>query len=435
MTQVFMFWSITKRLVGNLLRGMKGILVLNVWLQRSGEEPDFSQRVAELVDSSFWNDSTSSLLLHNQAKLEQRCEVLRRAFPPDTLHTVAIKANPLVKLLKGLVQQDFGLEAASLGELELAMAAGCPPHKIVFDSPAKTSDELRFALAKGFVVNANSGSELGKVRELGKAHRLGLRCNPASVGKERESATMVATAGSKFGVALSEVPELLQEFSQVTGLHLHVGSQVASLDDLVSAAKAVLDVARNHPQITWIDIGGGLPTRYKESDPGLEPSYYWRRLMEKVPELGAYRLLTEIGRALQANCGWAMTKAEQAEAGRIIVHLGADFALRECYQSDSWYHQMQLFDSKGMPKGGRMVEQDIFGPLCFSGDCLARGRLLPQAESGDILVIHDCGAYTYSMWSRYCSRTRPAVVGLNKSGSHVLLRAAETAADLVKFWS
>lgn len=370
--------------------------------------------------------------------MRERFRALATAFPTETVHAVAVKANPLLAVLKALVAEGAGLEVASSGELALALAAGCPVERIVLDSPAKTVAELRRALELGVRINANSVAELDRIGRLleGGASRseIGLRLNPVVAEASRESATMVATLRSKFGVPAAEVAAALRERPWVTGLHIHVGSQVATLPDLLLAAQRVAALAAEFPSVRWIDIGGGLPTRYATSDPGLLPEDYARALREAAPSLFDYPLLTEVGRALHSGCGWAVSRVEYADEGKAILHLGADFALREAYQPESWYHEISVFDAEGCLKSGELRPVDLYGPLCFSGDRLASERLLPTLEPGDLVVWHDVGGYTLSMWSRYCSRPMPQVVGWSGDGWSTL-REPEAPEDLVRFWS
>jgi diaminopimelate decarboxylase len=374
-----------------------------------------------------------SVIVHELDTMEARLGELRAAFPPDTIHAMAIKANPVLGVLKPLVKAGAGLEAASAGELALGLAAGCPPERLVLDSPCKTEGELREALRLGVRINANSVAELERIERLGPQGPIGLRLNPVVAEADRESPTMVATLRSKFGLPEHVARQALQDRPWVNGLHIHVGSQVATLDDLSLAAGRVLELARSLPSIRWIDIGGGLPTRYHEDDPGLDPDVYAQALQRDVPELFHYPLITEVGRALQAGCGWAASRVEYASDGKVIIHLGADFALREAYQPQSWYHEITVHDSEGRRKEGAPEPVDVYGPLCFFGDQLATGRALPHIEPGDILVLHDTGGYTLSMWSRYCSRQIPAVLGWT-GRDWLTLRRAETPQDLVSFW-
>lgn len=373
-------------------------------------------------------------MVHDLAKLRGRFDYLQRAFPEGALHTLAVKANPLHDVLTMAVECGLGLETASSGELALARAAGCPPERVVFDSPAKTRTELQQAAAGGLTVNVNSAAELERVQSISGDFPLGLRVNPVVAGENRESATMVATARSKFGIPIEQAVPLLARYPRVSGLHVHVGSQVATVDDLVEAARRVVELAGRYPQIEWLDIGGGLPTRYSADDRGLDPKDYYQALLQVAPKIGGYRLITEMGRALQANCGFAVSRVEYVTAHRAILHFGADLALRECYQPEAWHHEFQVFDREGRPKVGGERAYDLFGPLCFSGDRLAKERLLPALEEGDLVVMHDVGGYTTGMWSRYCSRLMPEVVGVDGQELKVLKRR-ETEEDLLRFWT
>lgn len=404
---------------------------MNSWQRRSADE-DLTERLTTLLEAGYLGPEHPSIVVHDLGKMETRLGELKDAFPPGSLHAVAVKANPLTAVLHRIVELGFGLEVASLAELELALWAGCKPRRCVFDSPAKTETEIAFALELDVVINANSISELRRIERAGARGRIGLRVNP--MVSKAEAVTMVATPESKFGVPIMEAQAHLKDFPWVNGLHVHVGSQVATGEDLVKAAGRVLELARNHPQIEWLDIGGGLPTRYRAEDRGLSPEQYAQALREALPELFEYQLYTEIGRALQVGCGWAASRVEYVRRGQAILHLGADFAIREAYRPEEWWHEFSVFDSLGRPKQGSPQEVDLFGPLCFSGDRLARRRSLPPLEEGDIVVMHDVGGYTLGMWSRYCSRAMPEVIGLDGSDLKVLKRR-ERPKDLVRFWS
>lgn len=403
------------------------------WLQRTADR-GIEDKLSSLLRAGYLAEG--SVMVHELDTLTLRWGELQAAFPASTLHAVAVKANPLREVLKVLVERGAGLEVASSGELSLALAAGCPPDRVVFDSPAKTETELREAFRWGVRINANSAAELDRIERLagGSTSRIGIRYNPSVAGTERESATMVATPGSKFGLSESALLDAVRGRPWVSGLHVHVGSQVATLEDLTLAAGRVLRLARAIPSIRWIDIGGGLPTRYRQTDPGLDPEDYAQALRDQAAGLWDYPLVTEVGRALQAGCGWAASRVEYASEGQAIIHLGADFALRESYHPESWFHEITVHDAQGALKRGPREPIDLYGPLCFAGDRLAHRRPLPRIEPGDIVVLHDTGAYTLAMWSRYCSRPIPPVLGWTGHGWRYL-RQPERPEDVVRFWS
>jgi len=400
----------------------------------------------------------SSLLFYDLDLIDARLAELQRLFPEDTLHAVAAKANPLLRILEGLRQGGAGLEVASSGELALALKAGFAASNIVFDSPAKTIDETARALDMGICLNADSFEELGRIaRLLGNAAprgRIGVRINP-QVGSGSILSTSVATDVSKFGIPLNDHRDDLIRFfidhPWLTGVHLHIGSQGCALPLMVKGVRRVLDFALEINQhlaplqrrIDTFDLGGGLPVTYHPDYPAPSMADYVQALRETCPELfnGSFRLITEFGRCVHANAGLAATKVEyvkrEAQYNILMTHLGADYLLRKCYNPADWHHEISVCDPGGRLKTGEeKIRYIVAGPLCFAGDIIERDVELPEVEAGDYLLIHDTGAYTLSMWSRYNSRPMPAVLGYRKGGaSFEILKAAESNEDLVRFWS
>lgn len=375
-------------------------------------------------------------LFHDLDRLAARYRDLESAFPDGTLHAVAVKANPLIEILRVLVDQGAGLEAASWEEVQCALAAGCPASRIVYDGPAKSIDELRLALDSGVLLNADNEQELARIEALGPpdASPIGLRVNPC-LGAGSIAMTSTVSRQSKFGVPIEHVPALLERFPFITGLHVHTGSQGVGVTLLHDAAVAVGTMAAAHG-LQWLDIGGGIPVRYRDTD--LMPPAFtdWSAL---IPSLSpTLRLVTEVGRSIHAATGWTVSRIESTKSvdGRptLVVHVGADLLLRRVYRPDQWDHEFTVLDSDGHPKGGPEQPTCIAGPLCFSGDLIARDRMLPAAEPGDLLLIRDTGAYTLSMWSRHCSRGLPPTIGYTHDDIRLLHRG-ESAADVAAFWS
>lgn len=385
-----------------------------------------------------WSDTSTAALFHDLDRLEGHVGLLASAFPDDAVHGVAIKANPLVEVLAVLVRAGVGLEAASWEEVCLAVAAGCPGERIIFDGPAKTDAELRDALELGVWLNVDNADELERLRVLGAPGRarIGIRVNPG-VGAGRIGITSTVGRSSKFGVPLDRAADLVRRYPFVTGLHVHTGSQGVGLALLSAAARATAEVAVEL-DLDWLDVGGGLPVRYTAADPEPPDVAAWAAAVADTPAWGRLRLLTELGRSLHAGCGWAISRIEAVKEvdGRpsITVHLGADFLLRRVYAPEDWDHELVVLDPEGRPRMGTPRPTTVAGPLCFSGDLLARERALPAAQPGDLLLIRDVGAYTLSMWSRHCSRGLPPVWG-HRGSDLVPLFAGEQPADVVRFWS
>ncbi|MFE3454257.1 diaminopimelate decarboxylase [Nonomuraea sp. NPDC059194] len=356
---------------------------------------------------------------------------LREAFGPGVLHTFAAKAASLIPVLRLLADNGMGCEVASPGELRIALDAGFDPSTIVFDSPAKTREELVQALALGVAINADNLTELRRIDVLRPddcASVVGLRVNP-QVGTGSIGAMSTATATSKFGVALRDpgareaVVRAFADRPWLTRLHAHVGSQGCPLD-LIAAGIAEtyrlaeeINATLGRRQITSIDIGGGLPVNFGSDD--VTPTYddYVAALRSAVPDLldGRYALVTEFGRSLLAKNGFigALVEYTKDAGGRrvAITHAGAQVATRTVLMPEAWPLRVEAYDAKGHAKEGPLLAQDVAGPCCFAGDVVAHARELPELEEGDFVVLRDTGAYYFSTPWAYNSLPYPAVHG------------------------
>lgn len=415
---------------------------------------DVSAVMQAALGHGIISGSNASAVFYDMDRLARRCVEACQAFGDHSLNAIAIKANPLPAVLRFArdAHPRMGAEAASLPELHLALDAGFEPQRIVFDSPVKTVEEIRFALEKGVHLNIDNFQELtrvaGAVGEMRKqpAGSIGFRVNP-QVGAGTIASTSVAAGFSKFGVPLHECKnELLAAFEKypwLTGVHSHIGSQGCSLAQLVEGAQAVASFALQASGVEVVDIGGGLPATYDASDAKPTIGGYALQLRREVPELfsGRFRLFTEFGRAINANAAFAATRVEYVKehsgVRTLVTHLGADMFLRKCYNPADWHHDMAVLDSGGAPAKAEAVAQSVAGPLCFQGDFIARDVFLPAASQGDWVVVRDVGAYTFGMWSRYNSRTMPVVLGFtrgDKGFEFSVLRRREGVGDVLDFW-
>ncbi|MFB7541842.1 diaminopimelate decarboxylase [Streptomyces zaomyceticus] len=377
------------------------------------------------------------------------------AHVPAVLHAFAVKACPLVPVLRLLADAGMGCEVASPGETRLALAAGFAPEHIVLDSPAKTRAEIREALTLGIALNADNLAELDRIDALrpdGSRSVIGLRVNP-QVGGGTIAAMSTATPHSKFGVALDDpgararVREAFRQRPWLTRLHAHVGSQGCPLPLIAKGLAALhrlaeeIDEYVGRRQITSLDLGGGLPVNF--SDDTVTPTYhdYVQALTDTEPALldGRYEVVTEFGRSLLAKNGFTAAVVEYVKesGGRRIAltHAGAQVAVRTVFMPDAWPVRITAHGPDGLPKTTRVVPQDVAGPLCFAGDVVAHERLLPELSEGDLVVLHDTGAYYFSAPWAYNSLPRPGVYGVLHRDGDVLLapiRTPQTVAELVE---
>lgn len=394
--------------------------------------------VRAAVEQGLLTPGTPIVALLDVPGIRASAVALRAAFDAVTapgtpvLHAFAVKATPLVPVLRLLHEQGIGAEVASPGELALARAAGVPPTRTVLDSPAKTPAELREALALGIAVNADNPQELDRidalVRSAATGSPIGIRVNP-QVGGGSIEALSTATATSKFGVALRDegarewIVRAYADRPWLTRLHAHTGSQGIPLSLMaqgVAETYALAEEINQHlgrRQIDTIDIGGGLPVNFGSDATAPTYAQYARLLAEVVPGLfdGRYGLVTEFGRSLLAKHGTVVARVEYTKSagGRAVAvtHAGVQIAARTVYAPASWPLRIAAYDAKGRPKSGPDVVQDVAGPACFAGDLLAEGRALPLLEQGDYAAALDTGAYYFAHHYAYNSLARPGIHG------------------------
>lgn len=382
----------------------------------------------------------------------------------EVVHAIACKAAPIKSLLQRYAARGAGCEVASKGELELAVAAGFAPDRIVFDSPAKTRAELKRALELGVSMNIDNFEELERVDQILTEHDLhrehenlptiGLRINPQTGSGEIESLS-TASATSKFGFGLadsgsrSEIVRAYLERPWLTQIHMHSGSQGLSLrhaaygiSEVVALAKEVNDQSASQggaaKQITRIDIGGGLAVNFAGDE--IAPTFadYRQELEASIPELFEFDLVTEFGRALLAKTGTIVTRVEYVKSSGdrkiAVTHAGVQVATRTAYAPQDWPLRILTFDGLGQPKSSpELLVHDVAGPACFAGDLLARGRLLPLLESGDIVAIPETGAYYFSNHFSYNLLPRIPVYGYfgDDEQQFVLLRRGQTTEEVL----
>jgi diaminopimelate decarboxylase len=408
-----------------------------------------------ILSGGMIRDEDTLLICYDLSFLEERIRHLVSCFPRSTVHGIAMKANPLMSILKFCRELEVGVEVASMGELAIALEAGYPTGKIVYDSPVKTMRDLEFALKKGVHINADSLMELERIEKLRQVistrSAAGIRINP-QVGAGTILESSVAGEYSKFGVPFrSRKAELIRAFKKypwLTGVHLHIGSQGCSQDMLLAGARILFNLVTEvndmlgYPQINLFDIGGGLPVSYKSSVTPVSMKEYADALRESFPALFTvnYSLFTEFGRWVHVNTGWVVSRVEYVKhdpgINTAMIHAGADLFLRECLNPKDWQHEYHVLDRNGnLKQGADSTPYNLAGPLCFSGDILAKNVALPEVREGDYIIVRDAGGYTFGMWSRYNSRQTPRIIGYYNDGERVdMLKERESFEDIIRFW-
>lgn len=415
------------------------------------------QIVADVVRQGFIDDLHPLCGVIDLDTLDELMASLHAAYPADlpALHTIAAKAISLRPVLARFAAAGFGCEVASPGELELALAAGFPAERIVFDSPAKTPTEIARALELGVSFNVDNFEELARIdaavaRNGRPRSVIGVRVNPQT-GAGTIDAMSTATSTSKFGIGLADHrDEIIDAFATrpwLTQLHVHSGSQGMSLEHAAEGVRLTTDLAADidaragSRQIQRIDVGGGLPVNFRSDD--VTPTFADHRaaLQAAAPRLfdGTYTVVTEFGRALTAKAGTVVARVEYTKVtgGRpiAITHAGVQVATRSIFAPEAWPLRVEVYDAHGRRRDDPPRVQDVAGPACFTGDMLAVGRELPPVHAGDLVAVPDTGGYYFSTHFSYNALPRPAVytVGTDQHGDRrwSLARRAQTIEQIV----
>lgn len=393
-----------------------------------------AQTVADVVRRGLLDDEHPLCGVVDLDTLDELMASLLSAYPTElpAVHTVAAKAIPLRPLLARFADAGFGCEAASSGELAIALAAGFSHDRIVYDSPAKTRSDLLRLLDLGISFNVDNFQELERVDRLIRpehAVMVGIRINPQT-GAGAIGAMSTATATSKFGIGLSDHREAIIEAflarPWLNQLHVHSGSQGLSLEHAAAGVHAVVDLAEEiearagEQRVLRIDIGGGLPVNFDSDE--VAPGFDLHRaaVESAAPGLfsGSYEIVTEFGRALTAKAGLTISRVEydKVTGGRpiAVTHAGVQVATRTVFMPQSWPLRVEVYDPSGVIRVGGNEVQDVAGPACFSGDMLAVGRELPRIYAGDFVVLPDTGGYYFATHFSYNALSRPAVYAVRR---------------------
>jgi diaminopimelate decarboxylase len=392
------------------------------------------------IESGFLDEDRPLAAFVDTQAVNDTIRSLKEAFPPHFEHMFAAKANTMRRALELVKSAGMGCEVASPGELEQALRTGFRPQDIVFDEPAKTPAALRKVFEAGVNLNIDNFQEFSRVKKLREASGhdmdIGFRINP-QVGWGSIGAMSTATPSSKFGIPLDDegnreaIIACYRDNPWLNSLHTHVGSQGCALELMAEGVGKVTTLAEEinslagDQQVRSIDIGGGLPVNFESDD--VTPTFadYAGALRERAPQLfsGQYRVKTEFGRSILAKSGFIAARVEYTKnsGGRQIAisHAGAHVAARTIFMPDHWKIRISAFGPDGLAKTGEPVSQDIAGPCCFAGDMAGTDRLLPLIEAGDVVVLHDTGAYYFSNPFIYNALPAPAVygAGLDRDGS------------------
>ena len=378
--------------------------------------------------------------VYSRAALTEAYRAYSEAFA-SRRHLVcyAVKANSTLAVLDVFARLGSGFDIVSGGELQRVIAAGGDPGKVVFSGVGKTADEIRTALKAGILCfNVESASELERLSriagELGVSAPVSLRVNPdVDAGTHPYIATGLKE--NKFGVAYADAPALYARAAALPNLHIkgvdcHIGSQLTDVAPIGEALRKIADLVRRLERdgiaIGHIDVGGGVGIRYQSETPPAIAQYAEVVLAAFGDD--RHELLFEPGRVLAGNAGVLLTRIEYLKRGEDRSFAIVDAAMNDLMRPalyDAWHDVLTVAEDADAAAD----VYDIVGPVCESGDFLARARRLHVSEY-DLIAIMSAGAYGMSMASNYNTRPRAAEVMVDGDVFHVV-REREELSDLI----
>ena len=391
------------------------------------------KKIAEEVGTPFYCYSQATLTRHVQQFSDPFNDI-------NALPCYAVKANSNIAVLKLLFSLGCGADIVSAGELYRALKAGGDRRKIVFSGVGKTEDEIEYALKEKILcINVESAQELEAVSKVAKRLKLkasiSIRVNP-DIDPKTHPYISTGLLQNKFGIPMGEAVGLFHKASKdknlnVMGIDCHIGSQVTKiepfLDTLKSVKKTILKLRSDGIKISHLDIGGGLGITYSDEDPP-HPKEYAKAIIKELKGLDI-TLVMEPGRVIVGNAGILVTKVLYTKAGPKKEFVIVDAAMNDLIRPVLYSAYQEIIPVvEPSKKGTKLV--DVVGPVCETGDFLARDRKMPAVAQGDLLAVMSAGAYGFSMASNYNSRPRVAEVLVN-GNKYAVIRKRETFKDLL----
>jgi diaminopimelate decarboxylase len=342
-----------------------------------------------------------------------------------------MKANSNQAVLKTLAKLGCGADVVSGGELKRALAAGIPSGKIMFSGIGKSAQELALAIDENILcINVESEPELDLLSAVaaakGRAAPVSIRVNP-DVDARTHAKIATGKAENKFGIPLSRAREIYAHAAKlpgikVTGVDMHIGSQITELDPFGNAftllAEFVRELRADGHTISHVDLGGGLGIPYRDDNqPPPDPAAYAEVVKRATRDLDC-TLIFEPGRLIVGNAGVLVTRVQYVKRGEAKTFVVVDAGMNDLIRPTLYEAHHEIWPVKEASAAAKRQVADVVGPVCESGDFLALQRDMPEAKSGDLLAVMSAGAYGAVQAGTY--NTRPLV-------PEVLVRGQEWA--------
>lgn len=380
----------------------------------------------------------SPLYVYDEATIVKQYQKLENAFKDIPFKIkYACKANTNINILKILKNLGAGLDTVSIQEVMLGLQVGFEPHEILYTPNCVSFEEIEKAIEKGIVINIDNISILEQFgHKYGNSVPVCIRINPHVVAGGNTN-IQTGHIDSKFGISIHQLRHVVRvvkaENILVEGLHMHTGSDILDADVFVNALDILLNCADDFPDLRYIDTGSGFKVAYKPNDIVTDVASVGQKVSQRMQDFNKsygkdLELWIEPGKFLVSEAGYFLVKANVIKHTVATVFVGIDSGLNHLIRPmfyDGYHHITNLSN----PKGTQRV-YTVVGYICET-DTFATDRKLNEVREGDVLAIHNAGAYAFTMASNYNSRFRPAEV-LLKDGEAHLIRKRENIDDLLR---
>jgi diaminopimelate decarboxylase len=375
------------------------------------------------------------LYVYESAVIKRQYDRITSAFSVPRLKiNYACKANTNLTIMRLLQGWGSGLDTVSIQELKLGLEAGFAPQDIIYTPNCVSLEEISEAVGKGVRINIDNISILEQFGHLFPAVPVCIRINP-HIMAGGNSKISVGHIDSKFGISIHQLPHILKIVKalnlQIEGIHMHTGSDILNAESFLQAAEILLNCAREFPDLDYVDFGSGFSVPYKPGGIATDIEDFGERLSERFQEFCQeygrdLMLMFEPGKFLVSEAGNFFVRCNVVKTTPATAFVGVDSGLNHLIRPmmyDAYHHITNISNPTG-----KMRIYTVVGYICET-DTFGANRQLSEVREGDVLCLHNAGAYCFSMASNYNSRYRPAEV-LVHEGQVYLIRQRETMEDI-----
>lgn len=380
------------------------------------------------------------VMVTDESAVRENYRAVHKAFNDrfPTRINYACKANTNLSILRVLEQEGSCIDAVSIGEVESCLQAGFVPERILYTGVSVSEEEMRAVVERNVPINVDSVGQLRRLAKMNPKHPISLRVNP-DVGSGHSQKVVTGAKGAKFGIPKEEIISAFSEALDLgfspRGIHAHTGSGGSDPQVFGRVTEVLVEMferVRNELglKLEFLDIGGGLGIPYRPEELRTDLDAVATEVTDKLKGSAVRTLVLEPGRYIVADTTVLLTKVNDIKSTQLrdyaLVDAGFNTLIRPAFYDS--YHHVAVANKFGKPTE---FKYDISGPICESGDYLAKDRYLPRVEPGDLLCLYDVGAYGFTMSSNYNSRPRCAEV-LVLDGKASLIREREEIKDLFR---